>query len=184
MLYEYLAGLVFGDGCFYYDRHARMYYVYVYDGSKEFLERIAKLMERETGIRNIRLRRLRGRNSYELRIAGKKLFHELQELIRHNKLKPSIDFIRGLVDAEGTLYIDKYNGVTTEIANTDRIVLENTRKELFKHGIKSFVIIENRKPPRKKLYKIRIRGLDRVSYFLRTINPLHPRFKRRRLPSP
>ena len=161
-----------------------MYYVYVYDKSREFLEKIAMLVKYELGIRNVRLRKLNSKNSYELRIAGKNQYRKLQELIKRNSLKPSIDFIRGITDAEGTFYIDKYNGPTIEIANTDKEIIESITVELRRHGIRSFIVSENRKPPRKKLYKIRIRGLENVLHFLKIVNPLHPRFSRRRLPSP
>jgi hypothetical protein len=117
VFFHYLASLVYGDGAFYYDRWSRMYYVYLYDKDRSFLERIAVLAKQHS-IRCVRIRSLKGKNSYELRIGGKLVYDNLKKLISKLIRSPDTDFIRGLTDAEGCIYLDKYNGLTIEIANT------------------------------------------------------------------
>ena len=86
------------------------------------------------------------------------------------------NFIAGLTDAEGTLYIDKYHGLTLEVSNTDHDLLMNVKSLLDSLMIKNYLVSEMRQG-RAALYRIRIRGTY-VSQYLREISILHPRFNK------
>ena len=157
--------------------------MYDKDKDKEFLKAVARIAE-ELGVRSIRLRKLGEKNSYELRLGGLWLVRVLSVQIKRNCSEPSLSFIRGLTDAEGTAYHDKHCGVTIEIVNTNEEVVKRARQVLNNHGIKSHLIVERRRAPRKNLFKIRVKGKKSVLRFYEVVNPLHPRLLRRRPPSP
>ena len=166
---DYLAGLVYGDGAFYYDIHSRMYHIYIYDKEEAFLRKIEGMITKELGIRSARIREIRVKNSFELRFSRKEVFEELRNFIKENMTNPSLEFIRGLTDAEGTIYLDKYNGLTLEISNINQELLGRICRVLKNYKIRCSIIKNRRKPPRKTLYKIRIRRY-----------PKHPRLLRRK----
>ncbi len=183
-LIDYLAGLVFGDGTLYYDSWSRMYYIYIYDKSKEFLEKVAEYITENNDIK-IRIRKLKNKNSYELRLSGKKLFTLINNSIEKNLNTPSPQFIRGLLDAEGSLYYDKHHKkYTLEISNTNKELLNKIIHILSQYGFKTYFIRNRRKPPKQDIYKIKIRGDTNIINLLQTFNPLHPRLSIARIQRP
>ena len=181
---DYLAGLVFGDGTLYYDPWSRMYYIYIYDKSKDFLEKVAEYVRKYINTR-IRIRKLKNKNSYELRLSGVKLYTMIVNSIEKNISSPSIWFIRGLLDAEGSLYYDKYHRKSIlEISNINIELLKKIKNILKEYGFKLYLIRNKRKPPRHDIYKIRIKGDEEITYLLNMLKPLHPRLSMARVQRP
>ena len=181
---DYLAGLVFWDGTLYYDPWSRMYYIYIYDKSKDFLEKVAEYVRKYINTR-IRIRKLKNKNSYESRLSGIKLYTMIVNSIEKNISSPSIWFIRGLLDAEGSLYYDKYHRKSVlEISNINIELLKKIKNILKEYGFKLYLIRNKRKPPRHDIYKIRIKGNEEITFLLNMLKPLHPRLSTARVQRP
>ena len=179
---DYLAGLVFGDGSLYYDPWSRMYYIYVYDRSRDFLEKVAEYVRKHI---DTRIRKLKNKNSYELRLSGVRLYTMIMNSIEKNISSPSIWFIRGLLDAEGSLYYDKYHRkFILEISNINNELLKKIKNVLKEYGFKSYLIRNKRKPPRHDIYKIRIKGNEEITSLLNMFKPMHPRLSLARVQRP
>ena len=174
-VFDYLAGLICGDGSFWYSVNDRTYHVYVYDKDKTFLETIAKICREFLNVKSIRIRKLHSKNSYELELKGSTIYHELSRRINKLLVDPNIPFIRGLTDAEGSLYYS--NTITLEITNTEEYIITAIHKVLEEHNIKHFIVKEKRKSPRKDIIKVRVRGWSNVTRFVQIIQPIHPKIK-------
>lgn len=168
---EYVAGLVKGDGSLYYNEKAREYVIEIYDMDIEFIAIIASILK----CCGYNLHVKSYETYYRIRVNSKKLYITLDSLIKYLLEKPSISFVRGLLDADGTLYYDhrKRNPLpVVELANKDKFVVTATSKVLttlnIRHSIKTY-----RKTGRKPLYKIVLRGRNAIKSVL-IIKPLHP----------
>ncbi len=82
------------------------YYIEVYDADRNFLERV--MQEIRTTLKvNAKIVSPKNCNYCKLRISDKELFMTISELIRKRLKSPTKAFIRGTIDAEGTVYAGK-----------------------------------------------------------------------------
>ena len=94
---EYLAGLVTGDG------QVETKRITITDSEKEFLEKVAELISRHMGLKAI-LHKRSDFNAYYMRIYSKELASRIGKIINELKSRPTLNFIRGFFDAEGSVY--------------------------------------------------------------------------------
>jgi intein-encoded DNA endonuclease-like protein len=168
---DYIAGVVKGDGSLYYNKKAKGYVVEIYDRDREFIELLAGIL-RTHGF-NYSIRSYG--TYYRLRINSRELHNTLARTIERLILNPTIPFIRGLFDAEGTLYFDKRKArpyPIVELGTTDQRIISATAMTLTRLGLK-YSIKSYKKPNRRELYKIVLRGSN-VIIWAKIVRPLHP----------
>ena len=164
---EYLAGVVKGDGTLYYNKRAREYVVEVYDRSIEFVKILYEMLT----VCGYNPHIQPYRSYYRLRVNSSALFRLLSEKIEALLRAPSIPFVRGLYDAEGTLYFDRRKKKPypiVELGNKDYRVIEAVMTVLRSLGVSYRV-----KTYSGLFYKVVTRGSNAV-LLLRALRPLHP----------
>ncbi len=171
---EYLAGLIAGDGQFEQKR------ITITDSSREFLERNAEKMLRFLGLKP----RIHARNNtraYYLRIYGTDIVREFRKLVVELKSKPTINFIRGFFDAEGTILVEQGKYVVIEISQRDAPLLANLAVALRDRCIYPYIKYQayyDHRPSRMKTYTryvLRIKRKSSVYRFLNKVGLRHPK---------
>ena len=171
---NYLAGLVAGDGSLTKYQRTHDYYIEVYDADRNFLEQVIREIRIALKV-NAKIISPKNRSYYKLRISNKELFMVISELIRKRLRSPTKAFIRGIIDAEGTVYVDKKGRVALEIANTDKLIIDAVHKYLERHRIHHTVTTHRGRGNRRAILKVRIRGWDNVEKVLNLVKPNHPK---------
>jgi len=177
-LEEYIAGYVFGDGNLYYDKSRRAYRIRMYDASREHLIAIARIICKLYGVK-ISIYKRKSENLYVASMYSRAIHRRIVELLENLRDNPSIQFIRGLFDAEGYCYIrQRGNNFDIEIgiASKDIELLKKVQEILKKHGIGAKLVIRELKNPRRFVGYIRVYGLENTCRLYTLLNPLHSRF--------
>ncbi len=169
--YNYLAGVIIGDGTLY--RQGNTHYIYIYDKNYEYLKEL-KTMIQKVFKTNAHIYR-KNKNYYRLQVVSKSLYEEIQKRIKIRQKKPVKSFVAGLTDAEGTIYIDKKCRIVLEIANTNKELIYSIMRYIKKKGINATVTKHRGKGNRKTIYKVRIRGWENIEKFIQIFNPIHPK---------
>ena len=102
----------------------------MYDVSREHLITIARIIYKLYGVRPSIYKR-KGEKLYIASMYSKAVYYRIVELLRSLHDNPSIQFIRGLIDAEGYCYIrQRGNNFDVEIglANKDIKLLKKLKK--------------------------------------------------------
>ena len=172
---NYLAGLVYGDGTLYYYRRNNEYFTYVYDNNRDFLENVGEIVRKALKVNYTVTRPSRTKNYYRLQFTSKKIYDYVKKLIEERPRKPTKNFIRGFLDAEGSLTVDRKGRVVLEIANRNREVIETSARWLSSRGIKCTVT--KHRDRKGVIYKVRVRGWENVGNAVRLLNPLHPKIR-------
>ena len=170
---NYLAGLVYGDGSLYYYAKNNEYFTYVYDNDIGFLKRVGDEISRALGVRYTITKPSRNKNYYKLQFTSKKVYEYVQKLLKVRPKKLTKNFVRGFIDAEGTLVVDRKGRISLEVANKNPEIISKIARWLQRQGIHCTVTIHKNKQDR--IYKIRIRGWDNVTKTLDLLKPLHPK---------
>ena len=172
---NYLAGLVYGDGTLYYYKKNNEYFTYIYDSDKDFLKNVGELVRKALKANYTIVRPSKTKSYYRLQFTSKKVYGYVKRLVRERPRKPTKNFIRGFLDAEGSLTVDKRGRVVLEIANRNKKIIETVAGWLGKRGIKCTVTMHR---DRKGVtYKVRIRGWENVSNVIKLLDPLHPKIR-------
>ena len=172
---NYLAGLVYGDGSLYHYKKNGEYFTYVYDNDREFLEEVGELVKKALGVSYTVVKPSRKKNYYRLQFTSKKIFDYVRWLIGERPKKPTKNFVRGFLDAEGTLYVDKKGRIVLEIANRNKEIIDAVAKWLNRKGIRCTV---TKHRDRKGItYKVRIRGWENIRNTIDLLDPLHPKIR-------
>ena len=162
-----------GDGSLTIYKKAHDYYIEVYDADRDFLMDVAR--EIRTALKvNVKIKSPQRHNYHKLRISNKELFLVLKDLIKERLERPTKAFVRGIVDAEGTLYVDKKGRIALEISNTNELVIKAIHKYLKRRKI-HHTITRHKERGRRILFKVRVRGWNNVEYFISHIKPRHPK---------
>ncbi len=114
---EYLAGLVLGDGQIESKR------ITVTDEYREFLSEVKKRVEKYLSLTPT-LKRRNDANAWYMRVYSVDLVKTLKSLINKLYERPTLNFIRGFFDAEGTIYNDSGYWVI-EISQKDPVIIAN-----------------------------------------------------------
>ena len=172
---DYIAGLVVGNGHLYRYAKEGKYYVRISDRNREFLEKVRKMLG-ELGVRS-HIYKITSKNCYVLEFTRKELFYEISKRMKQRLRRPTIDFVRGIVDAEGSLQVPRQGSVRITISNTSLEVLESVNSVLKKVGFSSKIVKYGKpRPGEKQRYRIVIYGRRNVEAFIEKIKPLHPKF--------
>ena len=151
-----------------------MYYVRVSDANRGFLEELKRKLA-DIGAKPY-IYRIGRKNCYTLEIRGIKYYNEIRKRIEKNLHTPSIPFVRGFIDAEGSLQMDeKRNTVKIYIVNKNKNYLNIIGKLLEKQKIRYKIAEYDKKQPK---YRLMIFGWKNVKKLLSTIKPIHPKFKK------
>ena len=174
---NYLAGLVYGDGSLYYYAKNNEYFTYVYDANISFLKRVGDEVSKALGVRYAIIKPSKNKNYYRLQFTSKRVYEYVQKLLRERPKRLTKNFVRGFIDAEGSLIVDKKGRISLEIANKNPVIISKISRWLKKQGIHCTVTVhrDKRSDKRSTIYKIRIRGWDNVNKTLELIKPLHPK---------
>ena len=103
------------------------------------------------------------------------MYEYVKKLIKVRPLKPTKNFVRGFLDAEGSLILDRKDRITLEIANKNKEVTDSITKWLRKRNIRCTVT--KHKDKNGVIYKVRIRGWENVEKMINLLNPLHPKIR-------
>jgi len=103
-LEEYIAGYILGDGNLYYDKPRKAYRIRMYDASREHLMVLARIISKLYGVK-LSIHKRKSENLYVASMYSKAICHRMVELLENLRDNPSIQFIKGLFDAEGYCYI-------------------------------------------------------------------------------
>ena len=169
---NYLAGLVLGDGTLYYYKKPGNYYIEIYDNNREFLENVGRELKTTLKVKYW-ITKPSKHNYHRLRVSGKELYERIKTLIEKRLKSPTKGFVRGLIDAEGTLYVDKKGRIALEIANKRYDVIKAVSMFLKRKGIHHTITKHSGK--KSVIYKVRIRGWKNVEKALNEIKPKHPK---------
>ncbi len=172
---NYLAGLVYEDGTLYYYKRNNEYFTYVYDNNREFLEEVGKLIARALKVKYTIVEPSRTKRYYRLQFTSKRVYEYVKDLVKIRPLKPTKNFIRGFLDAEGTLTLDRKGRITLEIANKNKEMVDSIAKWLRKRDVRCTVTKHKNK--NGVIYKVRIRGWENVKRTIKLLNLLHPKIK-------
>ena len=178
---EYVAGLVASDGHMSKDSG-----VAIYSKNRAFAKHIKSLIEKISR-KNVHI--YKGKGSLKILVFDKELVEKLEKKFRIctgkkcNVLKfpvslsksEKINFLKGYVDGDGSLYIDKrkrygnvYKYVRIEIASQTKEFLEEMRIFLQKLNINCGEVTEG-----KRVFRFRIYSKNAV-IFLRKVGFSHP----------
>ena len=163
-----------GDGSLTVYEKTHDYYIEVYDADRNFLMNVAREVRMALKV-NVKIISPQKHNYHKLRISNKELFLVLKDLIRKRLERPTKAFVRGIIDAEGTLYIDKKGRIALEISNTNELVIKAVHKYLKRHKIHHTITRHDGRGKRKVLFKVRVRGWDNLEHFINHIKPRHPK---------
>jgi len=169
-LLDYLAGLVVGDGDLYHRKRKGEYRIRISDSSKEFLESVSKLIRKTLSI-NTKIYKHRKYNCFILTMYSKNLFFELRRRITANIEKPSIAFVRGLLDAEGGVSKSVRGSIRIHFTNKDVRLINSYVRVLNNLGIKYYVTKTGSK------YKVFVQNKENTCKLISMLNPLHPKIK-------
>ncbi len=173
---NYLAGLVYGDGTLYYYDKNREHFILIYDNSYEFLKRIGEETKRILKVRYTIVKPSKTKNYYRLQFTNAELYKRIEKLLEERPKRLTKNFVRGILDAEGTIYTDKKGRISLEIAMNDRQLIEKIQKWLLQKGIRATVTRHNdKRRNRSIIYKVRIRGWDNVDKAIELLDPKHPK---------
>ena len=176
-LLDYLAGIVYGDGSLYYYAKNREHFVYIYDESREFLQAIGEMVKNTLHLRYTIVRPRNNQNYYRLQLTRKWFFLEMRRRIHKLCRKPTLEFVRGFFEAEGSFIIDMKRGkIKVELANKDQEVIRKTSDLLLKYGIR-VTVTRHRQRNMDAIYKANIRGRKNVDTLLRILKLIHPKFR-------
>ena len=164
----------------YYYKRNHEYFVYVYDNNVEFLRRDAEEVKKALGkkikIRYAIVKPSPSKNYYRLQFTSKEVYMYIAKLLRERPKRLTKNFVRGLMDAEGTVYADRKGRVAFELGITKPEIAVKVAAWLRKKGINATVTVHNdRRGRRKTLYKVRVRGWDNVSKLFDELKPMHPK---------
>ena len=166
---NYLAGLIAGDGDLYYRRSKGEYRIRVSDSSKEFLTSLSNLINKSLGIR-ARVYKHHKYNCFILVIYNKKLYYEILRRIESNINLPTIEFARGLLDAEGGITKSGKKGVVRiHFTNKQYRLVKSFTTVLDKLGIKYYLTRSGSK------FKVFIQNKTNVCLTIKTLKPTHPK---------
>ncbi len=119
---EYLAGLVLGDGQIESKR------ITITDEYYEFLSEVKRKAEQYLSLKPS-LKKRSNVNAWYMRLYSTNLVKTLKPLISKLYERPTLNFIRGFFDAEGTIYNDSGYWVI-EITQKDPIIIANLSNSL------------------------------------------------------
>ena len=172
---NYLAGLVYGDGSLYYYANNNEYFVYVYDNNLHFLKTVGEMIKSAMGVNYTIVRPTKRHNYYRLQIMSKEVYDYVKKLLTERPKRPTKNFVRGLIDAEGSIYNDR-GRLVFQFGITDYRVAKAVYDVLQKEGIKAtFVTYEDKRGNRKTLYKVYVRGEENIRKLIEKFKPLHPK---------
>ena len=173
---NYLAGLVYGDGSIYYYKRNNEYFVFVYDENYEFLRRVGEEIRRALGVNYSIVKPTKRHNYYRLQFTSKRVYDYVRELLMKRPRSLTKNFVRGIIDAEGTLFVDSKGRIAFELGMTNYTIIARIRKWLKARGIHATLTVHrDKRPGRRPIYKLHIRGWDNVEYFISYMKPLHPK---------
>ncbi len=173
---NYLAGLVYGDGSLYYYERNQEYFILIYDNDYEFLRRVGEETKKIFNISYTIVKPSKTKNYYKLQFTNAELYRLLEKLIKERPKRLTKSFIRGILDAEGTIYMDKKERIALEIAMNNKQVIERMQKWLIRIGVRATVTRhQGKRGNRKTIYKVRIRGWDNVGKAIELLKPQHPK---------
>ena len=162
---EYLAGVVKGDGTLYYNKKAREYVVEIYERDYAYVEILVEML-RSCGYNA----HVKSYGAYfRVRVNSALLYNALSSLIPALLESPTVSFVRGLLDSDGTFYYDRGLPVV-ELANRDAAVVQAASRLLHSLGIRHWAGLKGRKKP---IYKVVVRGGNALR-LLEVVKPLHP----------
>ncbi len=174
---NYLAGLVYGDGSLYYYHGNGEYFTYIYDSNMSFLKEVAESVKRTMHVSYSIIKPSKNKNYYRLQFTNKRIYEEVKERMKRSQRHITKSFVRGILDAEGTLYYDRGRIVAT-IALTDGRLVRKIALYLRRHGIHATLTkYQDPRGSRKTLYKVNIRGWTNVEKLVAFLKPLHPKIK-------
>lgn len=164
---EYLAGVVKGDGTLYYNKRAREYVVEIYDRDVEYVAVLADML------RACRLNpHVKSYGSYyRVRVNSREFYELIGEAVERLLQSPTVSFVRGLFDSDGTLYFDRRKRrpyPVVELGNSDPRVVDAAGVVLSSLGVRYGV-----KNYGGRFFKLVVRGSNAV-LFARLVKPLHP----------
>ena len=175
---NYLSGLVAGDGSLYYYEKNHEYFTYVYDNNRDFLERVGQLVSTTLKVSYTIIKPSKTKNYYRLQFTSKKIYLYLKKLLNERPKRPTKNFVRGLIDAEGSISMDKKKRVIFQVGVTNYGLALSVYHWLKKHGYRvTFVKSIDRRPNRKPVYKIYLRGWKNLERLMNELKPLHPKLK-------
>lgn len=175
---NYLAGLVAGDGSLYYYKKNKEYFTYVYDNNREFLEKVGQTIHKAMKVSYAIVKPSRTKNYYRLQFTSKKVYEYIRKLLEERLKRPTKNFVRGLIDAEGSVYMDKKARVALQVGLTNYGLAKSLHTWLQRHGYRSTLVsYSDKRSNRKRIYKVYIRGWANVEKLLNEIKPLHPKLR-------
>ncbi len=173
---NYLAGLVYGDGSLYYYEKNREYFILIYDSDYEFLKRVGEETKKILKINYTIVKPSKTKNYYRLQFTNAELYRRLEKLIEERPKRLTKNFIGGILDAEGTIYMDKKGRISLEIAMNNKQLIERIQKWLTRKGIRATITRhQDKRGNRKTMYKVRIRGWSNVGKAIELLKPKHPK---------
>ena len=169
---EYLAGLTAGDGQIEEKR------ITITDSNPVFLQNVARLIQRYLNIEP-RMHKRRNVNAYYLRIYSKNLVAIIESLINKLYDEPSVNFIRGYFDAEGSIWIDQNRYIVIEIASANQAIINNIKKSLHNSCIYGYMRTKSYYDKRRKktytIHRLVIKQRNSVGHFLKNVGIRHPK---------
>ncbi len=173
---NYLSGLVAGDGSLYYYERNKEYFTYVYDNNRDFLDKVGQLIQKTVKVSYTIVKPSKTKNYYRLQFTSKRVYEYVKKLLKERPKRPTKNFVRGLIDAEGSLYIDRKNRIVLQIGLTNRELAESIYKWMLKHGYRvTFTAYVDKRPNRRKMYKVYVRGWANIERLMNELNPMHPK---------
>ena len=174
---EYMAGLVYGDGQLERER------ITITDSSEEFFDQLSKYINKFWELQpKIHMRK--GYNAYYMRIYNTIKVKEIKQLIDKLVNRPTVNFIRGFFDAEGTIFYyqpwrRKY--IVIELSSSNPVVIANIQTALYDRCIYAYTWAKDyfdKRPQKRKTYRIyilRIKRQSSVKRFLEKVGLRHPK---------
>ena len=185
----YLIGAL-RDGSVYYYQRSRNYYVIWYSSNKSYLERIIIPRLKKLGYSSAKVYQYK-KGHYRVRISSKRLYQYIAEKcehpvythepwptpppIRRALLDLKIEYVRGFVDAEGSV-ISSQKGFQIDISQKIKEPLEFLQEVLAEIGIRTTGIY---KGP-DNVWRLRISSISNIARFHNLVGFRHP-CKRKRL---
>ena len=173
---NYLAGPVYGDGSLYYYRRNNEYFIHVYDQDQEFLQRVGVEVSKALKVRYTIIKPSKNANYYRLQFTSKKIYSYVAKLVKEKPQRLTKNFIRGIIDAEGTVYADKKGRVAFELGIANQRLAIKISNWLEKRGIRATCTLhKDRRPHRRTIAKVRVRGWENVDKMFKLVKPMHPK---------
>ena len=177
---NYLAGLVAGDGTLYYYKKTNEYFTYIYDSNKEFLQLIGKETAKIFKVSYTIVKPSKEKNYYRLQFTSKKIYELVKHLLDVRPKKPTKSFIRGLIDAEGSLYMDKRGRLVLQIGLTNYTLANSIYMWIIKRGLRATLTkYRDKRINRKTIFKVYVRGWENVQRLINEVRPNHPKISQK-----